>query len=75
MMIDYLLETFDEDELREQWHVEPNEPVYPPKHIGYILNLFLLDEIDPKDVARIAAYFLLDIRDVVTPEQKYVHLN
>lgn len=72
MMIDYLLEPFDEDLLREQWHVEAGESLYPPKHIGYILNLFLTDHDEPKDIARVAAYFLLDIRDVVTEEQKLV---
>ncbi len=73
MMIDYLLEAFDEDELREQWHVEPNEPLYPPKHIGYVLNMFLMEHDNPKDIARVAAYLMLDIRDVVSTEQKCVN--
>lgn len=70
MMIDYLLEVFDEDLIRQEWHVEAEKPLYPPKHVGYILNMFLWNHDEPKDVARLAAYFLLDIRDTVTPQQK-----
>jgi hypothetical protein len=70
MMIDYLLESFDEDLIRTEWHVEAGEPLYPPKHVGYVLRMLLWNREDPKDVARIIAYYLLDIRDTISLEQK-----
>lgn len=70
MMIDYLMEAFDPNVIREQWNVEENNSLYPPRHVGYVLNMFLWNHDDPKDIARVLAYFLLDIRDIVTDEQK-----
>lgn len=71
MMIDYLLQPFDEGMLREKWKVAPEDELYPPRHVGYVLNMFMWGENDDETIiARIIAYFLLDISDIANQHNK-----
>ena len=74
MMVDYLIAAFDETMLRQKWNLEPHEPLYPPKHLGYVVNMLLWEQENFNfiDVARLITYVLLDLRYTLPPQQQYV---
>lgn len=65
-MIDHLMDSLLEDvDLHEEWHVEEGQPCYPPRHVGYLVNMFMWLDADPKAVSRVFMYFLIDLNYVV----------
>lgn len=61
-MIDYLLDSLmASEDVREQWHVEEDEYCYPPQHVGYLLNMFMWYDAEPRAVSRVFMYFLIDL--------------
>ncbi|CAL8116199.1 unnamed protein product [Orchesella dallaii] len=72
LMIDYLMEAvIPKETIREEWHISKWEPLYPPRHIGYLINMLMWSDADPQAVSRVFMYFLLDISFILAKGQNH----
>lgn len=62
-MIDHLMDGLqaEEESIRQEWNLDPDQELYPPQHVGYLANMFMKPDVDPKVISRIFMYFLFDL--------------
>ncbi|ODM96006.1 Protein ELYS, partial [Orchesella cincta] len=54
LMVDHFMDALlAKETLREEWHTPEGHALYPPQHVGYLVNMFMWLEADPKTVSRV----------------------
>jgi len=61
-MVDHLMDALlTKEAITEAWNTPDGQPLYPPQHVGYLVNMFMWPDADPKAVSRVFMYFLFDL--------------
>ena len=59
-----MISAVGEDLVRQEWNLEPGDPLYPPPHSAYVVNMIMWRHVDLKLISRVIFYFLIDFLSV-----------